>query len=146
MKKVLIADDLSLIRFGLENIVKSLKDFEVCYLANNGEKAIKGIIDTKPDLIILDISMPNKSGIEVLEFVKQNNEYKSIKVIMHSIHSEYEMIEKCRILGAEGYLFKDATDDEIRTAITKIMVGEKYYSETAQRLEKMIRKDTNSSL
>lgn len=134
MNKILIADDFQIIRSGMESIIETIENCEVCYLAIDGDDAIDGIINHKPDLAILDISMPKKSGIEVLEFIKKNDLYKNTKILINSIHNEHKTISYCKQIGAEGYIFKDAPEEEIILAVKTLLNNQSYYSESANRL------------
>lgn len=137
MKKILIADDHQLVRLGLKMIIERMTDVEVCCIAADGSDAIAFLENSKADLAILDISMPEKSGIEVLHYIKSNKI--ETKVLMNSMHSDYGNIIQCKDLGAEGYIFKDATDEDLEEAIETILNGGEYYSPGAKRMMALLK-------
>ena len=138
IKNILIADDHQLVRLGLHMIVNRIAGEKNCYMAANGAEAVEYLTSVKIDLAILDISMPEKSGIEVLEFIKTNNAIDT-RVLMNSMHSDYGNIIQCKNSGAEGYIFKDATDEELQEAIETLLNGGEYYSPGAKRMMALLK-------
>lgn len=126
--KVIIADDHQIIRQGLRRIIEKESWIEVAGETNNGRDIIKltGII--KPDLIIMDIGMPDLNGIESTRQVKEK--YPWVKVLALSIHGEYHFIEDMIEAGASGYLLKDCAVEELTTAIIKIKHSKKYIAKS----------------
>ena len=95
----------------------------VVYTAINGKEALNAI--TKhPDIILLDINMPKKNGIEVLEYIKQNKI--PVKVLILTVHNEVEYLLKAVDIGIDGYLLKDSSYDELKEAIDVIISGNTY--------------------
>ncbi len=127
MKKVLIADDHSVVRAGLKDIIRDLSPGVVIEEVTDGQLALDKIENDKFDLIILDISMPGKSGLNVLEVLRNRNRQE--RVLMLSMHSQEQYAIRAFKLGASGYLSKDSAPEELAQAIRKIMEGGKYISQ-----------------
>jgi DNA-binding NarL/FixJ family response regulator len=124
--KVLIADDHLVVREGLKEIVKKLDEVSVVDTANDGREALKKIEKVGYDLVILDISMPGLSGLDVLQTMKRNN--MKAHILMLSMHSQAQYAIRALRLGASGYLSKDSVYEELVSAIRKISAGGKYIS------------------
>ena len=124
MIKVLIVDDHSVIRNGVKHIL--LDEFgEIDYEeAENGSIAIRKIIDKKWDIIILDIDMPGRNGLDVLKDMKDNNI--TTPVLVFSLHPEEQIAIRALKLGAFGYLSKDTMDEELVNALRQILMKKKY--------------------
>ncbi len=124
--KILVADDHSVVREGLINILKKYNYGDLIEEAKDGSEAFEKIITGNFDLVILDISMPVLSGLEILEKLKSLNI--KINILILSIYNQSQYAVKALRLGASGYLSKDSTSDELALAIKKISGGEKYIS------------------
>ena len=124
--KILIADDHSVVREGLINILKKHNYGDLIEEAKDGSEAFEKIRSHKFDLVILDISMPVLSGLEILERLKSLNI--KINILILSIYNQSQYAVKALRLGASGYLSKDSTSDELAQAIRKISGGGKYIS------------------
>ena len=128
MKKiqVVLVDDHTIVRNGLRSILESTDEIEVIGEASNGEEALEKIAYLKPQIMLIDISMPGMSGIELVgKVVKQNN---SIRPVILSMHNDDAYILKSVEAGACGYLLKDATREEILSALHMVKDGEKYFN------------------
>ena len=127
MKKIsiLIADDHSIVREGIKNMLKDIDDFTIVGEAENGIDAIEKIKKLSPDLLITDISMPKMTGIEVINIVKKD--FPDLKTLILTIHSEEEFIEQIFRSGATGCLYKNAGKGEFEVAIRAVSSGENYY-------------------
>ena len=123
--RVVIADDHPLMRNGVKSIINSDDLLEIVGEASSGIEACKLLKETKPDIAILDISMPGKSGLEVLRDCKDNN----IKVIILSNYDEDEYIIEAVRLGAKAYVLKDIEASNIVKIVYKVNAGETYYSQ-----------------
>ena len=124
--KILIADDHPVVREGLKQIIKKLKIFSVLDEADNGNEALNKIELNKYDLIIMDISMPGKSGLDILKTLKDKNEKQTI--LMLSIHPQEQYAIRALKMGACGYVCKSSVYEELAVAIKRILGGEKYIS------------------
>ncbi|KNF09483.1 two component transcriptional regulator, LuxR family [Gottschalkia purinilytica] len=121
---VLIVDDHSLMREGLKQIIELEEDIEVIEQASNGEEAIQKAINNKPDVILMDINMPDMNGIEALRRLKDIGV--SSKVIMLTIHDDKEYLYETIKIGASGYVLKDADSDSLIKAIRDVYIGKTY--------------------
>jgi len=122
---ILIADDHSIVREGIKNMLKDISDFTIVGEAENGIDAIEKIKKLSPDLLITDISMPQMTGIEVINIVKKD--FPNLKTLILTIHSEEEFIEQIFKSGATGCLYKNAGRGEFELAIRAVCNGENYY-------------------
>lgn len=131
--RVLIADDHAIVREGLKQILADTKDIMVAGEAENGLEAIKTSRSCKPQVLLLDISMPDRSGIEVLKQIKK--ESPGIAVLMLSMHREDQYAIRSLKAGASGYLNKQSAPAELVNAIRQVAAGKKYITvELAQAL------------
>jgi two-component system invasion response regulator UvrY len=126
MIKILIADDHSIIRAGLKKILKEESDMKVFAEAANYDEVLTSLQSDLPDLLLLDISMPGRDGLEILKEVK--NHYPKIKVLMLSMHPEDRYAIRAIKAGASGYVSKECAMDELVEAIRKVSSGSKYVS------------------
>ncbi len=135
--KVLIADDHAIVREGLKQILADTKDIIVAGHAENGNEAIKLARESSCDVLLLDISMPDRSGIEVLKQVKK--ETPGIAILMLSMHREDQYAIRSLKAGASGYLNKQSAPAELVNAIRQVASGRKYISAAlAQELANQI--------
>ncbi len=126
MIKILIADDHAIVRQGLQQIVKSSPDMSVVGEAVNGEDALSKIRTEDWDVLVLDISMPGRSGFDILRELK--HERPNLPVLVLSMHSEDQFAVRTLKAGAAGYLTKESAPDELVQAIRKVVAGGKYIS------------------
>lgn len=127
MIKIVIADDHHIVRRGIRQIV--LEEFSDAYIEEVSDAAllIRKIMDEKWDLVISDLSMPGRSGLEALPQIKQIQPH--LPVLIMSIHPEEQYAIRVLKAGASGYLSKDMAPEELITAIHKVLNGKKYLSE-----------------
>ena len=124
--KILIADDHIVVREGLKNIVKRLYPDSPVEEAKDGIETLNKIETNEYDLVIMDISMPGKSGIDILTSLKDKKRKTSILIL--SIYTQEQYAIRVLQLGASGYLCKNCAYRELSTAINKILAGGKYIS------------------
>lgn len=122
--KVMLADDHILMREGIRQLLEFDGSISVIAEANDGEECIKKLIETKPDVLLLDINMPKKNGIEVLEEIKEKK--LNVKVLILTVHNETEYLLKAVDIGVDGYILKDSESAELKKAINVVMNGESY--------------------
>jgi two-component system invasion response regulator UvrY len=122
--QILIADDHAIVRRGLKDII--LEAFPSADIAEVGdaEDLVKKVMKGGWDLILTDLSMPGRSGLDALQYIKQN--YPRIPVLILSIHPEEQYAIRALKAGAAGYLNKDLAPDELVTAIRRVLSGKKY--------------------
>lgn len=123
--EIIIADDHMMIREGLKQLLELDGTMKVIEEANDGEECLN-LLNKKihPDILLLDINMPKKNGIEVLEYIKQNKI--PVKVLILTVHNEVEYLLKAVDIGIDGYLLKDSSYDELKEAIDVIISGNTY--------------------
>ena len=133
MIRVVLADDHRMVRAGLKELLADTGDIEVIGEATNGHEVMARVRDLSFDVLVLDMSMPGRSGIELIRQVKA--EKPALRVLVLSMHSEEQYAVRALKAGASGYLTKDGAADELVTAIRRIAGGGAYVTpETAQRL------------
>jgi len=133
MIKVIIVDDHPVVRRGLKQILQEEPDVKVVGEAESAQEAFKIIRTIDCDAVVLDISLPGASGVEILKQLKY--EYKKLPVLILSVHPEEEYAVRVMKAGASGYLTKESAPDELVKAIRKIVSGGKYISSSlAERL------------
>jgi DNA-binding NarL/FixJ family response regulator len=143
--KILLADDHRIVREGLRNILESNPDFDVVAEAGDGLILLQLVNELCPDVVIMDISMPNLNGIDATR--KICSEYPDIKVIGLSMHSDKRFVVEMLDAGARGYLLKDCAAEELSHAIYDALSGETYISNgiTMSLMKKMIRDEDAQS-
>jgi DNA-binding NarL/FixJ family response regulator len=122
--KVVIADDHAILRAGLKQILAETEDMEVVAEAQNANEAIRLSGKMAIDVMLLDISMPDRSGMEALKYIKKENH--QIAVLMLSMHREDQYAVRALKGGASGYLCKQSASEELVTAIRMVAKGKKY--------------------
>ncbi len=125
--RILIVEDHTLLREGLSTMIASDPEFEIVGGAENGLDAVRQTFSLKPDLILMDINMPVMNGSEALKEIKKRNP--AMRVMMLTAHKAEEYIRDCLQAGADGYVLKHATRDELMTAIHKVLRGKTYLSQ-----------------
>ena len=126
MLRILIADDHAIIRKGLKQILLEEYPSATIEEVNDAEAAINKTITNEWDILICDLSMPGRSGLDVLQHVKQN--LLKLPVLILSIHPEEQYAIRALRAGAAGYLSKDAATEELVKAVQRILQGRKYIS------------------
>lgn len=141
MLKVLIADDHTLIREGLKRILKTAQEITEVREAGNAREVTEEVKKGDLDIVILDISLPGKNGLELLKDLKQ--EYPKLPVLMLSMHPEDRFAIRALKAGASGYVTKESAVEELTKAIRKVVQGKKYISPTlAEKLVFHLETDT----
>jgi len=149
MIKILVADDHPVIHEGLKKMFEKVPDIRVTGEASTGEEVFNEIERNDYDLLLLDISMPDKSGLEVLKELKRKKP--DLPVLILSIHGEEQYAIRAMKAGAAGYLTKKSISDELIRAIQKISKGTKYITSSlaekmASYLEKVAKKLPHETL
>ena len=123
-KRVLIADDLEPV---LEAVVALLQDsFNVVGMASDGRTALAAILKLEPDLVVLDISMPGMTGIEVARELKCRGN--KTKIVFLTVHEDSDIIATCLSVGAQGYVSKALIDSDLIRAINEALAGRVFVS------------------
>lgn len=133
MIRVLLADDHAIVRAGLREVLTDTGDIEVAGEATNGQEVLALIRGRDFDVAVLDMSMPGRSGLDLIKLVRA--EKPKLRILILSMHSEQQYAVRAVKAGASGYLTKDSAADELVAAIRRIAAGGAYVSpETAERL------------
>lgn len=130
--KVILADDHQLVRDGIRSLIKDAKNIEVIEEASDGYELLEKLKTTKPDIIVLDVSMPRLSGIEAIK--KITDEFPAVKVLVLSMFTSEEYIFNAIKAGAKGYLPKNTSKKELLEAIYSINAGNEYFSDSISNI------------
>ena len=133
MIRVLLADDHAIVRNGLKEILEATGDIVIAAEATNGHEALTRVRENEIDVAVVDLSMPGRSGVELIKLIKA--ERPKLRLLVLSMHSEEQYAVRAVRAGAAGYLTKESAADELVAAIRRIAGGGAYISpETAERL------------
>ena len=122
--KVILADDHVMIREGIKQLLEFDQKIEVVAQANDGVECLEQLDKVQADILLLDINMPRKNGLETLAEIRKNKN--KIKVLMLTVHEEVEYLVKATDIGVDGYILKDSGSAELKKAIFSILEGESY--------------------
>ncbi len=126
--KIVLADDHAILRQGIRKIIEGEDNLEVVGEVNDGLELIDFLNKNPANLVLLDISMPNVRGIEAITEVRRSQP--GVKVLILTMHNNKEYLYAAIAAGADGYLLKENSDDELLSAIDQVMLGETYISST----------------
>jgi DNA-binding NarL/FixJ family response regulator len=122
---ILLADDHDVVRKGLKMLLENEPNITIIGEASNGLQAIDKVAVLKPDVVILDLTMPEMGGLEATKIISEK--YGSVKILIFSMHNNSDYIVKSVENGALGYLLKDSPKEEILKAINTVSIGKKYF-------------------
>ena len=147
--KIIIADDHLMVREGLKQLLELQGDIEVIGQADDGIQCLDMINKLKPDVVLLDINMPNMNGIQTLQVLRQNQN--KIKILILTIHNEIEYLLKAVEIGVDGYVLKDSDSSVLKKAIMAVYEGETYIEPSLtplmkDRLEKINKQNDDEIL
>lgn len=139
----MIVDDHSMVREGLKQLLELDGDVEVIGEASDGVECLELLEKVIPQVLLLDINMPNMNGLEVLEKIKENDI--NVKVIILTVHNEIEYLLKAVEIGIDGYMLKDSDSSELKKAIFSVIDGETYIQPSLIPMlnSKMIERDVD---
>jgi len=123
---VFLVDDHRVLRDGLRVLLESQDDIEVVGEAENGNGAIEGTTSTKPDVVVMDITMPELNGIEAAQIIHEA--LPETEIVILSIHSDLEYVFRALQSGAQGYLLKESAGSEVISAVRAVYLGRRYLS------------------
>ena len=129
--RILVADDHTLVRKGICSLLRDMEGVQVVAEAADGQEALRLIETQQPDVVFLDIAMPQLNGMEVVARVKKK--YSAVRVVMLSMHENPEDVRKALQAGADGYLVKGASIAELEVAIQAVLRGDVYLSSAVSR-------------
>lgn len=140
--KILIADDHDLIHNGIKNMLRPIKRYKIIGKANNGAEAVQKAMELKPDVILMDISMPVLNGIEATRII--TDKFPDIKIIALTQYEEQEYVVQILKSGGSGYLLKNSKKKEFIEAIESVLSGKKVFSKkiSEQLINGLIHKTT----
>ncbi len=144
--RVLLADDHRLIRAGIKSLLENIHKLEVIAEANNGREALQKAHELQPDIVLMDISMPELNGLEAA--ARLCKELPQVKVIILSMYVTEEYVLRALKCGASGYLVKDAEIHELEIALTSVANGQTYLSPPVSKhvIEKYLARTGNLQL
>jgi DNA-binding NarL/FixJ family response regulator len=123
---IVLADDHTILREGLKVLLSADPKFKIIGEAEDGREAVRCVEKMNPDLMLMDLSMPRMSGMEAIREIKKR--YPGTKIIALTVHKTEEYLHTTLQAGADGYVLKDATHDELVLAIKNVMKGKSYLS------------------
>jgi DNA-binding NarL/FixJ family response regulator len=125
-RKIFIVDDHPIMRQGLGQLINHEPDMLVVGEAEDAATALTGVMDTKPDLVIIDISLPGKNGLELIKDIRSVQRH--VALLVHSMHDESLYVERVLRAGAQGYIMKHEGGKKVMDAIRKVLSGDIYVS------------------
>lgn len=136
--RVFLVDDHPIVRQGLAELINHEDDLEVCGQAEDAREALKEIKKQQPDMVIVDLSLKETSGVELIKDIK--SQYSNLPVLALSMHDESLYAERTLRAGAKGYIMKQEATDEVISAIRKVLSGQIYASErmTAKMVRRLV--------
>ena len=126
MTSILLADDHTVLSDGLRILIESQLEMHVVAVATDGRQAVKMALEFKPDLVLMDVSMPVLNGIEAARQI--HAQIPQIYLLMLSMHADMEYVHRALEAGAKGYLLKDSAGSEVLQAIRAVLAGRTYFS------------------
>ncbi len=130
--KVLIVDDHSLVRTGVISLLRDISEIEIAGEAENGNEAIAKCLELKPDVVLMDISMPGLGGMDATEIIKKN--WPSINVLMLTMYENEEYIFSSIRKGALGVLHKNVSKSELIKALKTVAAGKRYFGASLSQM------------
>jgi DNA-binding NarL/FixJ family response regulator len=124
--RILVVDDHAIVRRGLRSLIESQSGLEICAEAANGVEAMQHVIKDRPDLVVLDLTMPEKNGLEVARLIRE--ESPSTNVLILTMHFSEEVAREVLRCGARGYILKSDADVELLTAIRHIRQNKPFFT------------------
>jgi DNA-binding NarL/FixJ family response regulator len=130
--RILIADDHNVVVQGIKSILEDNPEFEVIGTAADGVETVEKVESLKPDIIILDVSMPNMDGVEAAYQIRERN--REIAILVFTMHADKEYVLSLYRAGISGYLFKDEPMSDLILALQVVATGGTYFSEPANQI------------
>lgn len=127
MKRILLVDDHPLLREGLLRLIGHNPDWKVCGQSASAADAVQSVQELAPDLVIMDITLPDKSGIEAIKDLQSLTS--GIQILVFSMHDEMLYAQRAIRAGAKGYIMKGAATEKLMEAIARVLAGEIYLSD-----------------
>jgi len=138
--RVVIADDHMVVRQGIRGVLEEVEGLEVVAEAGDGDEAMALVLEHLPDVVVLDVNMPGKTGLEVARLLRE--EAPSVRVLILSMHDDPEYVLQAVRAGADGYVLKDVAPAELREAVTAVRDGREYFTaQVSQQLSVGLRRE-----
>jgi DNA-binding NarL/FixJ family response regulator len=142
--RIVVCDDHAIVREGLKGILGAQPDFQVIGEASDGHEVMKRVRELEMDVLLLDMSMPGKSGVELIKLVKA--EKPKLRILVLTMHEEHQYAVRAIRAGASGYLTKEGASAQLVTALRKVAGGGAYISaEVAEQLALGAMPDANAA-
>ena len=125
VKKILICEDHNIIVDGLKSLLSDISSYSVVGNVEDGENVMSAVAELKPDIVLLDLNLPNKNGLEILPEIKQL--FPKINVIILTMYNTMSIVEKAKKLKADGFLLKNSTLDELLNALEACYGSTEFY-------------------
>ncbi len=125
--RIVIADDHAIVREGIRSVLDAVDGFEVVAEASSGDAVMTLIDEYDPGLLVLDISMPGRTGLEVTKALRARGS--EVRVLIHSMHDDPEYVLEAVRAGADGYILKDGGPAELRAAVAAVREGNEFLPE-----------------
>ena len=132
MLRILVADDHEIVRKGVRNVIESHPGWEVCAEAADGQKALELALSERPDIAILDVSLPSLNGIALAR--RLHKECPSIRILLFTMHDDDETVTTGLAAGARGYLLKSDSEGHLEAAISALGANRPYFSASVSEL------------
>lgn len=129
---IFLVDDHQIVRDGIKSLLLDSSEISIAGEALNGKELMEKLETIKPDVILMDISLPDISGIELTKQVTQN--FPEIKVVILSMYTQEEFITNAIVAGAKGYLPKNTTQQELLNAVKAVCDGKEYYNDAVSKI------------
>jgi DNA-binding NarL/FixJ family response regulator len=143
--RVLLADDHPLVRAGVRRVLEGASDIEVLGEASDGTAALEAIRELRPDVLILDLGMPELDGLSVLQ--RARHIQPAIKILVLTMHASPEYVARAIQAGADGYLLKESAVQELLTAIQAVVAGRAFHSPQIQvELARLVRNGADGAV
>ncbi|WMJ72275.1 response regulator transcription factor [Cytophagaceae bacterium ABcell3] len=130
--KIVLADDHRLVRDGIKALLAKSSDFVIAGEADDGKELLELLKKAKPDVALIDISMPNLTGLEAIPLIKKD--FPGTRIILLTMHADPDYIIKAIQSGTHGYLLKDVEPEELHLAVKTVAKGEKYFNATISNI------------
>lgn len=146
MIRVMITDDHKMLREGIRQLLELDEEIRVVEQASTAEETLNKVFDVKPDILLLDLNLPDASGVSVLKEIRKKS--KTIKVLILTVHNEPEYLMECLNNNMDGYILKDSDSQELINAIKVVFSGSKYIQPDLVPMlnARLVRKDTESDM
>lgn len=128
--RILIADDHTVVRYGLKTIIGAHEGWEVCGEAKSGAEALALALQLRPHIVILDLNMPGMSGIDALRAIREG--LPETQVVVLTLHFSEHLVREIVKAGARGYVMKSDADRDLVDAISAVAVGRSYFTQAVQ--------------